>query len=95
MLEAMALGLPCVAYDCPSGPRELSEEGKAAVLVPLNDRERLRAEIARLLVDPDARQRIGTRAAASVRQRYCLASILAEWDRLILAARGARGSAIA
>jgi len=95
MLEAMALGLPCVAYDCPSGPRELSDEGKAAVLVPLNDRERLRAEIARLLVDPDARQRIGARAAASVRQRYCLASILAEWDRLILAARGARGSAIA
>lgn len=95
MLEAMALGLPCVAYDCPSGPRELSEEGQAAILVPLNDRERLRAEIARLLGDPDARQRIGARAAASVRQRYRLASVLAEWDRLIFAARGARGSAIA
>lgn len=95
MLEAMALGLPCVAYDCPSGPRELSEQGQAAVLVPLNDRERLRAEIARLLGDPEARQRIGARAAASVRQRYRLPSILAEWDRLILSARGARGSAFA
>lgn len=87
MLEAMALGLPCVAYDCPSGPRELSEQGEAAVLVPLNDRARLRDEIARLLDDADARQRLGARAAASVRQRYRLASILAEWDRLILAAR--------
>src|SRR5690606_33271957 len=34
MLEAMALGLACIAYDCPSGPRELSEQGRAAVLIP-------------------------------------------------------------
>lgn len=95
MLEAMALGLPCVAYDCPSGPRELSEHGEAAVLVPLGDRERLRAEIARLLDAPDARQRLGARAASSVRQRYRLEPILAQWDRLIFEARRGRGRAMA
>src|SRR5690606_15623735 len=86
MLEAMALGVPCVTYDCPSGPRELSEDGRVAVLVPLNDRDRLRDSIAGLLDDVQARVRLGEAAAASVRQRYRLDSILADWDRLIHAA---------
>src|SRR5690606_2940558 len=95
MLEAMALGLPCVAYDCPSGPRELSQDGRAAVLVPLDDRERLAAEIERLLGDPEERRRLGALAATSVRERYRLAAVLEQWDRLILAAREARGPAYA
>lgn len=95
MLEAMALGLPCVAYDCPSGPRELSQDGRAAVLVPLDDRERLAAEIERMLGDPEERRRLGALAATSVRERYRLAAVLEQWDRLILAAREARGPAYA
>lgn len=95
LLEAMALGLPCVSYDCPSGPREISEDGRVAVLVPLNDRVRLEHAISALLDDAEERARLGLLGAASVRARYRLHRVLESWDRLILEARSirARGSA--
>jgi glycosyltransferase involved in cell wall biosynthesis len=44
LLEAMAYGIPCVASDIP-GNRELLEVGELGALVPVGDREALRAEI--------------------------------------------------
>ena len=37
MLEAMALGLPIVATDCPTGPHELLSGGTLGHLVPVGD----------------------------------------------------------
>jgi GalNAc-alpha-(1->4)-GalNAc-alpha-(1->3)-diNAcBac-PP-undecaprenol alpha-1,4-N-acetyl-D-galactosaminyltransferase len=82
LLEAMAVGLPCVAFDCPSGPREMSEEGQVAVLVPLNDEQQLAHELDCLMADDEARKSLGNKARASVIERYGLAKILEQWDAL-------------
>lgn len=37
LTEALALGCPVVATDCPSGPREILQDGKFGSLVPMND----------------------------------------------------------
>lgn len=37
LIEAMSCGLPCVAYDCPTGPSDIITNGKDGILVPLND----------------------------------------------------------
>ena len=37
LLEALALGTPVVATDCPSGPREILESGRLGRLVPVRD----------------------------------------------------------
>ena len=90
LLEAMALGLPCVAFDCPSGPREMTRDGQDALLVPAGDRAQLAAALRRVMSDPAARRELGARAAESVRRRYALPAVLAEWDALFDAVRSKR-----
>lgn len=82
LLEAMAVGLPCVTFDCPSGPREMSMDGQVALLVPLNDERALTHELERLMIDIDLRQSLGNRARASVNERFSLDKVLKQWDFL-------------
>lgn len=82
LIEAMALGLPCVSVDCPSGPREITRDGQDARLVPLYDDQALEQALAELMSDMNERQRLGAQAARSVRSRYGLEQVMAHWDIL-------------
>lgn len=82
LIEAMAMGLPCVTVDCPSGPREITRDGQDAMLVPLNDEPALEESLARLMDDAGMRLRLGERGARAVRSRYGLEHVLQHWDAL-------------
>lgn len=51
LVEAMALGIPIVATDCPSGPREILKDGKYGHLVPVDDPVALAAALEMGLAD--------------------------------------------
>ncbi|NYT68957.1 glycosyltransferase family 4 protein [Pusillimonas noertemannii] len=83
LLEAMALGLPCIAFDCPSGPAEMTRHGQDALLIPLGDAAGLREGLQRLMQDPALRAELAGRAAESVRERYALPRVLQRWDEIM------------
>jgi len=88
LLESMALGLPCVTMDCPSGPAELSRDGRDAILVGLSDVEGLQEALHQVLTDEILRRELGHRATISVRDRYSLAAVLEQWQFLFDAVLG-------
>ncbi|MGB2886052.1 MAG: glycosyltransferase, partial [Dehalococcoidia bacterium] len=52
LIEAMALGKPVVATDCPSGAREILNDGRYGTLVPVGDAKRLATGISGMLEHP-------------------------------------------
>lgn len=82
LLEALAHGLPAVAVDCETGPREIIQPEVNGVLVPENDDEALRAALARVMGDRGLRARLAARAV-EVRARFAVAEIAARWTALL------------
>lgn len=62
VIEALACGCPVVSTDCPSGPREILEDGAIGPLVPVHDDRALADAILSVLADPPDRARLLARA---------------------------------
>lgn len=62
LIEALALGTPVVATDCPNGPREILEDGKWGRLVPVGDAKRLATAIIETLSEAQAPRPLQERA---------------------------------
>jgi glycosyltransferase involved in cell wall biosynthesis len=84
LCEAMACGLPVVAFDCRSGPATIVRDGVDGVLVPAEDVGALSAAMARLIADPESRRRLGARAV-EVSDRFSVERIASLWERILLA----------
>lgn len=63
LLEAMALGLPIVATDCPcGGPRTVMRDGVDGLLIPIKDEQALADGINRLIENPELARKLGNNA---------------------------------
>ncbi len=62
LIEAMACGCPVVSTDCPSGPREILEDGRYGPLVGVADAEGLAEAIGRVLDRPTDKEKLQSRA---------------------------------
>jgi glycosyltransferase involved in cell wall biosynthesis len=64
LIEALAVGTPVIATDCPSGPREILVDGEFGTLVPVGDVGALGRAIGSTLRSPGDRARLRRRAEA-------------------------------
>mgnify|MGYP006282616891 CR=1 FL=1 len=62
LAEALACGCPIVSTDCPSGPREILEDGKWGRLVPVGDEEALAEAMRKSLEEEHDPERLRQRA---------------------------------
>jgi len=56
LIEAMTAGAPTIATDCKSGPREILEDGRSGVLVPVDDRNALFSALRKVAGSEDFRR---------------------------------------
>ena len=62
LAEALILGRPVVATDCPSGPAEVLDYGNAGILVPVGDAAALAEAIAKVAGSSALRSQMGGQA---------------------------------
>lgn len=79
LLEAMALGLPIVATDCPcGGPRTVITDGVNGLLVPIKDAQAMTEGINRLIEDRELAEKLGENAR-KISEKINGVSIIAQW----------------
>jgi glycosyltransferase involved in cell wall biosynthesis len=81
LIEAMACGVPCVAFDCPHGPSDIIESGVDGWLVPAEDIENLSLAICNLVDYPRQRKLMGAKARINVK-RYAPEVVVGQWLEL-------------
>ena len=70
LLEAMAVGLPCISTDCPTGPAEIIDNGINGILVPVNNEAALTKAIEKYIEMGETIAEIGKAARKTVRDNY-------------------------
>lgn len=88
LMEAMALGIPCISTDCPcGGPKFLIDDGCNGYLVPVGDSEQLKLKMEELLSDSE-KQKIFSESANKICSRLNPEKINEKWEKYILNIKG-------
>ena len=81
LLEALAHGVPAVAVDCETGPREILRHEVDGLLVPQGDSEALVDALDRMMGDAALRARFSERAMEA-RERFAVERVAGQWEEL-------------
>ena len=81
LVEAMACGLPVVAFDCENGPRSIITDGEDGLLIPAYDIEKFSERMVLLMNDEPLRRKMGERGQVKS-QHYHIGKIAQQWEQL-------------
>jgi len=81
LAEAMAVGVPCVSFACPCGPKDIIRDGEDGILCKNGNVKQLAQGICKLIEDDNLRIRMGKNSVNNI-QRFTLDNIMQKWDVL-------------
>jgi GalNAc-alpha-(1->4)-GalNAc-alpha-(1->3)-diNAcBac-PP-undecaprenol alpha-1,4-N-acetyl-D-galactosaminyltransferase len=83
LLEAMAYGLPCISFDCDTGPRDMIRDGVNGILVNPDEKELgLSNTMDKIISDKKFRSNIANNSILS-RDKYSVSNIIQKWDNVL------------
>jgi len=83
MLEAMAMGMPCVCTDCPAGgARAVIKDGENGLLTRVGDAQELAEAMMKIADDPSLAEKLG-RNAAKIRECQSEDKITDKWMEIV------------
>lgn len=81
LVEAMTCGVPCVAFDCKYGPRDIICDGEDGCLVEFKNYEQFIEKIDMLISNDSLRKAMGEKARKNIR-RYRLENVMPKWEEV-------------
>jgi glycosyltransferase involved in cell wall biosynthesis len=89
LIEAMAFGVPCISFDCPSGPRDIIVDGSTGYLLEEGDVNGYVDALRLLATSSSLRAELGRNARYSVLKKFQRETVEAEFmERFNKAIRG-------
>jgi glycosyltransferase involved in cell wall biosynthesis len=82
LIEAAAMGLPAVSFDCEAGPRNIIEDGRTGILVSPENVTAMAAAMDEMATDEEKRVKMGSAALVHSR-RFSLENIMSQWVDLL------------
>ncbi|MDI6047470.1 glycosyltransferase family 4 protein [Flavobacterium yafengii] len=83
LIEAMASGLPCVAYDCPCGPRGILSQKEDGFLIENGNESDYVKAVETLIENVKLRREMGKKAKLSS-EKYNIDAIMQTWNQLFI-----------
>lgn len=83
LMEAMAMGIPCISTDCPcGGPAYLIEDHKNGILVPVGNVEKMVAAMEEMILNRDDASNMGMEAKR-IQEKLNPVNIHQDWNKCI------------
>ncbi len=78
LMEAMAVGLPCISTDCPTGPSDLIDQKGNGLLVPIGSVDKMKEAICFVVENVDQAESMGIEAKKKMQQEFSEEQIVSQ-----------------
>ena len=78
LLEALAMGVPCVSTRCEMGPDELIEDDESGILIDVGNGEQLSRAMLRIIENPEFSRKL-SKNSRKLLKTHSIESISRQW----------------